>query len=202
MQQLLTLLLNGIKSLFDLEGIPLSKRDLAMKKDRDDWMLLNMLVPSIFVLLNFWTNPLPFFAKHVYFFILPSLLLYGVLVTLYENKFKVHTQPTYSLIYCIDSEQIFGWRKKDAGVVACDIEHQVFISLYPPALLLMTIPAFRMLQNLTIWKLNNVLKFPFNKILSVLENLEEGDNVIDNEERPDLNERADSNTAIKINLEL
>lgn len=83
--QLLTLLINGMKSVFDLAGVPLSKDDLAMKRDRDEWLLSNMLIPTIFGLLNFWTNPLLFFGKHVYFFILPLLVVYGVWVTLYEN---------------------------------------------------------------------------------------------------------------------
>ena len=32
----------------------------------------------------------------------------------------------------------------------------IFIALYPIILIFMTIPVFKMLQNLTIWKLNHV----------------------------------------------
>jgi len=82
----LNLTVRLVKWTCGLKGLPLSAADLAMKKDRDEWLVSNMLTPTIFVAFSFWTNSLPFLAKHVYLFLAPLLAGYLVWEILYENR--------------------------------------------------------------------------------------------------------------------
>ena len=95
----LNLTVRAARWICNADGVPLSIDDLEMKKDRDEWLVSNMLTPTIFVIFNFWTNSLPFLARHVYSILAPLLVGYLVWVTLYENRYMVHIQPVFSMVF-------------------------------------------------------------------------------------------------------
>ena len=90
MMQGLSWAIRFVRYLFGINGVTLSAEDLAMKKDRDEWLASNMLVPTVFIFINFWTNSIPFSGKHVFIPLLPILVAYAIFEESYENEYMVH----------------------------------------------------------------------------------------------------------------
>jgi len=114
-----------------------------------------MLVPSIFILFQFWTNSIPFFGKQVFVFLMPLLFGYAAFVAFYDNEFMVHLQPLFSVVLVKGHVLSFRFRGEKFDPFG-DEGDEIFISLYPTMLMIMSIPSYFILRTVSMWKIDHI----------------------------------------------